>query len=92
MVAERSEFPSLPKPGCRLHREHVPGCKGCARSFVERVRWHLEHPDEQGEPTPLAFDPTPCGICGCVIGEGLMTLHINACHPPEPTDSGSSDE
>jgi hypothetical protein len=29
-------------------------------------------------------DPTPCGICGCVIGEGLMLLHMDACHPAEP--------
>ena len=70
-----------PPVGCRRHGKHDQRCRECIDSFIDGVAWHLVHPYEKGNPevTPLAFDPTPCGICGSVIGEGLMTLHMGVC-------------
>lgn len=74
-----------PPPKCRRHGgQHNDRCQACIHAFVAGVAWHLVHPDEKAEPVePPKLDPTPCGICGAVIGEGLMMLHIGSTHPPE---------
>lgn len=73
-----------PRPGCSRHRSHVSGCRACSESFVDRVAWHLAHPHRQEpEPDLPRLDPTPCGVCGCVIGEGLMVMHMAVCSARE---------
>lgn len=76
------EAAAMPDEGCRRHRSHAQGCPRCALSFVDRVAWLLAHPDETKKPQDAdrpKLDPTPCGVCGSVIGEGLMVMHMAVC-------------
>lgn len=72
-----------PPPKCRRHGDqHNDRCQACIHAFVAGVAWLLVHPGQTLEPEGRPrLDPTPCGICGAVIGEGLMTLHIDSTHP-----------
>lgn len=75
------EATKRPDAGCRRHREHTQGCADCARSFTDTVAYLLAHPEEIGKrkAEPPKLDPTPCGVCGSVIGEGLMVMHMAVC-------------